>query len=243
MIDLHSHILFAIDDGPPDMAGSLELARAAVADGISVMACTPHARLAYLNGGDRVALIHERIAALRAAFIAEGIALELIPGTEIFAEPESVDLLHQGFLLPYGHSRTVLVEFPANVLISTCEQMLFVFQLAGYRVLVAHPERIHFVRQEPQTLRPLIERGVFFQLTAEALLGAQGDRMTQLAATLIQQRLVQVIASDSHGSHLDRMPVLRPALARAIELIGPNAARAMVEEIPAALLDLPSTRP
>jgi protein-tyrosine phosphatase len=243
MIDLHSHILFDIDDGPPDLAGSLALAHAAVADGITLMACTPHARLAYLQARDRVALIHERIATLRTTFADEGIALELIPGMEIYAEPESVDLLRQGRLLTYGESRTVLVEFPANVLMNTFEQMLFVFQLAGYRVLVAHPERIQAVRQNPQLLKPLIERGIFFQLTAEALLGTQGERMQQLATTLVQQGLVQVLASDSHGSHLDRMPVLRPAVARAAELIGLDAARAMVEATPAALLAVPPTRP
>ncbi|NJM07510.1 hypothetical protein HC891_17000 [Candidatus Gracilibacteria bacterium] len=236
MIDLHSHILFGIDDGPPDIAGSLELAHAAVADGITTMVCTPHARAAYLAGNNRVTLIHERIAALRAAFVAEGIALQLIPGTEIYAEPESVELLRQGFVLPLGASRTVLIEFPANILLNTLEQMVFAFQLAGYRVLVAHPERIQAVRQAPDLLTPLINRGVFFQLTAEALIGAQGERMHIIATTLVQQRLVQVLASDSHGTHLDRMPALRPAVARASALIGEAAALAMVQSTPAALL-------
>ncbi len=42
MIDLHSHILPGIDDGAPDLDVSLEMARIAVASGVTVLACTPH---------------------------------------------------------------------------------------------------------------------------------------------------------------------------------------------------------
>ena len=44
VIDLHCHILPGLDDGPADMAGSLELAQAAAAAGTRTITATPHIR-------------------------------------------------------------------------------------------------------------------------------------------------------------------------------------------------------
>ena len=65
MVDLHCHILPGIDDGSPDMETSLAMARIAVADGITVMACTPHIYPGlYENTGDG---IRRGVAQLQAA--------------------------------------------------------------------------------------------------------------------------------------------------------------------------------
>jgi protein-tyrosine phosphatase len=42
VIDLHSHLLPGVDDGAPNLSVSLTMARAAVAQGVTVVACTPH---------------------------------------------------------------------------------------------------------------------------------------------------------------------------------------------------------
>ena len=78
MIDLHSHILPAVDDGAPDLATSLEMARMAVADGIEVMACTPHFMPGLYDNtaGD----IRRRIAVLNQKLIEEDIDLALVVG-------------------------------------------------------------------------------------------------------------------------------------------------------------------
>jgi protein-tyrosine phosphatase len=237
MIDLHTHILHAIDDGPPDLAGAVAIARAAVADGVTVMVATPHGRSsANVNSRYSAALLHERLAELRAALDAAGVALEIVAGTECYGEAGVVQRLGSGELLACGASRAVLVEFPVQISRAALEQIVFELQLAGYRVVVAHPERLRYVHHEPNALIPLIERGVLLQLTADALLGNQGKRLERLAETLLTYRLVQIIASDCHGPHFNRMPNLGQARERAARLLDAAAADHLTRAIPAALL-------
>ena len=64
MIDLHCHILPGIDDGAPDLAVSIAMAKAFVADGVSVVACTPHILPGlYHNSGPQIREATERLQA------------------------------------------------------------------------------------------------------------------------------------------------------------------------------------
>lgn len=237
MIDLHTHILFDIDDGAQSLEVSVEMARLALADGVSCMAATPHGRAA-LQPGSRysVARLRRRLEALRAALQAAGLPLEIVAGTEIYGEGDMVGRLRSGDLLPYAGSHAVLVEFPSGIVPTSLEQIIFGLQLAGYRVVVAHPERIHFVQDDPNRLIPLIERGALLQLTGDALIGAQGRRLQRLAETLLNHRLIQLIASDCHGPHFDRMPNMGQARRAAAALVGEATADRLTRATPAAIL-------
>lgn len=245
MIDLHAHILHDIDDGPRDLATALEMVRTAVADGVETIAATPHGRSS-LGASARysVALLRERLAELRAALEAEGLPLKIVAGTEIYGEAGLVPRLRRGELLGYGESRAVLVEFPSSTIPAAVEQIVFELQLAGRRVVLAHPERLRYVQEDPNILIPLIERGVLMQLTADALIGSQGERLRHLAEVLLSHRLVQLIASDAHGPHFGRMPNLGAARRRAAELLDEPAAVALTQTVPAAILaDAPLSLP
>lgn len=236
MIDLHTHILHQIDDGPPALDGSIEMARVALADGITTMAATPHGRSSVGGWNYSVALLRERLETVRAALADENLPLAIVPGTECYADADLPERLAAGELLSFGDSRAVLIEFPNNAPPALLEQTVFAMQLARYRVLIAHPERIKAVQSDPNVLLPIIERGALAQLTAEALVGGQGATLQYVAEVLVAHRLVQVLSSDAHGRHLSRMPLLSPARARAAELVGAEAAEAMVLATPQALL-------
>ncbi len=238
MIDLHTHILHDFDDGARTLEDALAMARTALADGVRVVAATPHGSNSSSWNRSRysVALLRERLAELRAALAAAELPLELVAGTEIYGEPGVVARLRSGELLTYEDTRAVLLEFPLNITRGAAEQLIFAFQLEGYRVVVAHPERYRFVQDDPNTLLPLVERGALMQLTGDALLGRQGGRLRRLAEQLLTHGLIQLIASDAHGPHFDRLPNLGAARARAAELVGPASAEALTQSTPAAIL-------
>ncbi|NJN16213.1 MAG: hypothetical protein HC822_08030 [Oscillochloris sp.] len=249
MIDLHTHILPDIDDGSRTLDAALEMVQIAVADGVSTVAATPHGRSS-VSAGVRYHpdLVHKRVGVLREAIAEAGLNLTLVPGTEIYGEPGVEDRLDAGELLGYGTSRAVLVEFAAGATPATVEQIVFGLQLRGRRVVLAHPERLRFVQHDPNTLAPLIARGVVMQLTADALLGAQGRRLQDLAETLLTHDLVQLIASDAHGPHLARMPNLGDARRRTAVLRNEATAERLTNTTPAAILadtplDLPAPSP
>lgn len=248
MIDLHSHILYDIDDGARTLDEALAMAELAARDGIRVIAATPHTPGSSACRSYEPGLIRERVAELNARLVAAQLPLEVVPGSEIFYTPSIVERLQRGQLLPYGTSHTILLELVSAEIPSAFENTLFNLQVAGYRVVLAHPERITQVQRNPNRLVPLIERGVLMQLTAEALLGGQGDRLRAAAETLLTHGMAHLLASDAHGTPPRRTPLLKAARDRAAALIGPAAAEALVATTPAALLAnqplrLPPARP
>ena len=79
MIDLHSHVLPGIDDGPPTFEGSMALARVAVAAGVRTLVATPHISRRYPNTAET---IHGLVGEVNSLLSAEGLALEVRPGAE-----------------------------------------------------------------------------------------------------------------------------------------------------------------
>ncbi|NTU81163.1 MAG: hypothetical protein HGA45_17570 [Chloroflexales bacterium] len=234
---MHSHILHAVDDGSRTLAEAVAMARAAADQGVSVMVATPHGHSSVSAwAGYSTLKVQDRLDELRAALRAARIALEVVAGTEIFGELESLERLRVGQLLPYGESRAVLVEFPLGVVRLAAEHVVFAFQLAGYRVVIAHPERYRYVQDDPNSLIPLVERGALMQLTSDALLGNQGERLRRLSETMLTHGMVQIIATDAHGPHYNRLPNLGQAHARAAQLVGADIADLLTRRIPAAVL-------
>jgi protein-tyrosine phosphatase len=248
MIDLHSHILYDLDDGAATLDEALAIGRLAAIGGTRVIAATPHSPGSTACRHYDPALIHERIATLNAALAAEEIALEVVPGTEICYDSDLVERLKRGVLLPYGASRAILLELPYDAFPPMLDRALFGLQVAGYRVVLAHPERIAVIQRDPNRLLPLLERGVLMQVTAEALTGEQGERLRRTAETLLTHGMAHLLASDTHGTPPRRPPTLAPARARAAALVGPALADALVIATPAAVLHdtplkLPPPRP
>ena len=236
MIDLHSHILFDLDDGAPTLAESLAMAEMAAADGTRVIAATPHSPGSTACRNYDPTLIQTRLAELNAAIAGEGIALEVVAGTEICYDAGIVARLRRGELLAYGQSKSILLELAHNNMPPTLNYAIFNLQVAGYRIVLAHPERIAEVQHDPNVLLPLIERGVLMQLTAEALLGGQGERLRATAETLARHGMAHLLASDAHGLPPRRAPRLSAAREYAASLIGDDAASALVMSTPAAIL-------
>ena len=235
MIDLHCHILPGIDDGPGDMEASLELARVAAAEGTQVIAATPHLREDHpLVRPDELA---DRCAEVNQALEAAGIALEVVPGGE-------VDLMwaHQASdeelcLVSYRQRGTdLLLETPYGTLPPHFEELAHDrMSSAGYRVLLAHPERSYTFQQDPGRLRAFAERGVLVQVTASSLIGRRRSATRKLARWLIEEGVAHVLSSDGHSADELRPPLLGQGAREAGKL---HRARAgwMTEDVPRSVL-------
>ena len=143
MIDLHCHILPGIDDGASDLSVSLSMARASVADGVSVLACTPHILPGvYHNSGPQ---IREATEQLQHALDHEGIALRLTTGADNHIVSGFLAGLRSGRLLSLADSRYVLVEPPHHVAPIRLEDLFFELLIAGYVPILTHPERLTWI--------------------------------------------------------------------------------------------------
>jgi protein-tyrosine phosphatase len=230
VIDLHTHVLPGIDDGARSLDDSRAIAREAAADGISVLAATPHVRDDYPTTAETM---EGAVAEVRADFAEQGIPVEIVHGAEIdlsllWAIPPAE--LRRLTLAQTG--RYLLLEFPYRGWPLALDSAVTRLVELGVTPLLAHPERNPEVQDRPDRVRRLIDAGALVQVTAASLESAR-DRSAQAAAVrLLELGLVHVLASDSHGPHIRRWglgPVARG-------LGDPELAHYLTVEVPGAIL-------
>ncbi len=234
LIDLHSHILPGIDDGARTYEDSLAIAKMAVADGIQVMACTPHFMPGlYNNSSDD---IRRRVDELNDRLIAEGINLALVVGADAHIRPDFTNALRTGQILSLHDSRYVLFEPPHVSMPQRFEELLFNIQMAGYVPILTHPERFKWIETSYQVFENLARSGVWMQLTAGSLTGRFGKRSRYWAQRMLSEGLVSIIATDAHNV-TSRPPLLAEAMAAAEKEVGLDEARHLVVTRPLGVLE------
>jgi protein-tyrosine phosphatase len=205
--DLHFHLLPGVDDGPSEMEESVELARAAAAEGTSTIVATPHVRSDYVTS---VLELRDRAAAVRTAVATAGVALEVLSGGEVGHEmverlrQHELEALAQG---PPG-ARWILVETPFGAIGEDFHAANDELRDRGFGVVLAHPERgADAALCGAAGLRRELASGSLAQVNAMSLAGGHGEDAEVAALALVVEGLVAVIASDAHG------PTRPPALA------------------------------
>ena len=229
MIDLHSHVLPGVDDGARTLAESVEIARAAAAEGVEILVATPHVREGYPTDA---ATVERLVREVRAALREEGVALDLRGGGELGLDflPQIAQAELGRFGL--GGSRTVLLESPYYGWPVDLGDVVIRLQAAGFVPVLAHPERNAEIQEQPEELRTHVDHGLLVQVTAASLEGRLGPSSRAAAFDLVERGLVHVVASDAHT------PDVRGyGMVKGLEALGdPALARWLSREVPAALL-------
>lgn len=233
MIDLHSHILPGIDDGAASVGVAIEMARMAVADGVTDIVCTPHITPGVYD--NTKALIVRAVEQLRTVLLAEAITLVLHVGADIHIAPNLVEGLKSAALPTIAGSRYFLLEPPNHVppprLLEFAEGVL----AAGFVPLLTHPERFGWIEARYDLITDLADRGVLLQVTAGALTGHFGRRPRYWAERLLGEGRVTVVASDAHNTR-SRRPILSQARDTVAAQIGYSHAREIFDLRPATIL-------
>lgn len=233
MIDLHCHMLPGLDDGAPDLATSLQMARAFVADGVQTVACTPHILPGlYHNDGPRICAA---VAALQRELDQAGIALRLETGADVHIVPDFVAGLQSGRLLPLARSRYVLVEPPHHVAPPRLQDLLMELLAAGYVPILTHPERLSWIKQLYPNIERLVLAGVWMQITAGSLTGAFGRTAQQWGERLLDDGCVHIVATDAHDG-VRRPPILGLGRTLAARRVGATEAENLVVGRPTGIL-------
>jgi protein-tyrosine phosphatase len=227
VIDLHSHVLPGLDDGARDLEDAIEICRAAAADGIQVLAATPHVREDYPT---TPAQMEEALAAVREA---AGDLVRLVPGGELdIAELERPREEIARFALA-GNPAYLLVETPYVGWPLDLPEKLFRLLTDGITPVLAHPERNREVQARPELLEPIVAGGTLVQLTAASVDGRTGRQARSCAATLLDRNLAHLLASDAHSASLRAI-----GMSAAVAAVGDDAlAHWLTVGMPGAIVD------
>jgi protein-tyrosine phosphatase len=229
VIDLHTHVLAGIDDGPKTLDRSLALARAAAAAGTDTLVATPHVSRHYPNDAATIARAAEE---LGVGVAAEGLDLEIRRGSEIAmthaAELPATELER----LRLGDGPWLMIEPSFTGPIDALESIVADLHRHGHRIVLAHPERCMAFHRDPLTLGSLVRQGALASITASSLVGGFGEHVRRFSLRLAEEGLVHNVASDTHDT--TRRP---PSIADELERGGLGELREwLTESVPAAIL-------
>jgi len=234
LVDLHCHILPGVDDGAASTEVALEMLRRGAAEGIDAVVLTPHLQPAH--GPGQEALHRERFAELQRAVSETDLTIELHLGAEIAFRFQMTEVAGwpSGTLACGG--RYVLVDLPFGPLSPGLEQGFFELRAAGYRPILAHPERQRNLARRPELIGRLRRQDVLMQIDAGSLAGQFGRRARRAAELLVQRGWAEFVASDAHD--LGHRPFsLKAARERITELRGADEARRLLVDNPRQLLN------
>lgn len=210
MIDIHTHVLPGLDDGPQTIDESLAMLRQAAQAGTTDVAATPHLNNDYSPDAD---LIEERIQELQAAC---GPSPRLHYGCDWHLTFENVTaLLDQPRRYTLNHGRYLLVELPHWVAPEGLTPVLERLLSVGITPVITHPERHAILRARIDLLQCWVHSGCALQLTAQSLFGHFGRVAKRASWELLSRGLVAAIASDAHD--LERRPPDLSQAWRAVE--------------------------
>ena len=236
MIDLHTHVLPGVDDGPADLAGSLRMARAAADAGTEVLVATPH--VSHTWAQTTATGVADAVARLQPELDAAGIPIRVVAGAEV-ALTRGIDLPDAELsALRLGGGEWLLAECPLSPSAVGFENLLFALQARGHRIVLAHPERSALMQKDPAIAARLVGAGMLTSITAGALQGRFGRTAHAYALDLFEAGLVHSVASDAHDADR-RPPQIRDGLAAADEELPGvlDLAAWLTEDVPRAVLD------
>ena len=206
MIDLHCHILPALDDGALELEDAVDMARQAHADGIDTVCATPHIR------HDHDVVIGElagRVSALNAEMDRRGVEVRIAGGAEV-AETAISGLddeeLRDATL--GGGGRWILLEPAPGPLSASLDAAVESLNARGFRSVIAHPER-HAHADLAAHLARLVDRGALIQVTAAFL---EHEHAAPVILDLADRGLVHLLGSDAHSARGGRPVALSGGL-------------------------------
>ena len=197
MIDMHNHILYGIDDGCKTIEESIETIKNMKKIGFNSIVLTPH----YIEDSSFKAnnnLKLQKLEILKEELLKNNIDVNLFLGNEIFINESINELIINKEIRSINNTRYILIELPFNNQILNLDDYLYELKLKGYKIIIAHPERYTYFKDNYKEVRKLYDSGVLFQVNYGSIIGQYGSSSLKLLKKLLKDDMVDFISTDIH---------------------------------------------
>lgn len=216
-VDMHSHLIPNIDDGSKSMEESLELINRLADLGLRKIITTPHIMSEYYRNTPEI--IQLGLKDLRKAILSSGITIEVEAAAEYYMDEIFLEKIKDGekflsFGAGYILVETGFINKPQMFL-----DILFQLEMAGYKPVLAHPERYQYLLSDKKMLEELIDRNLLFQVNLLSLTGFYSKPIKDFSEMLIERNVVAFLGTDCHNSRYLEMLEALPKQQKTYEKI------------------------
>jgi tyrosine-protein phosphatase YwqE len=209
-VDMHSHLLPALDDGLQTVADSVSFIKELYALGYKKLICTPHILSGVHNNSPQTIL--PALEKIRKELIRQNIPVQIEAAAEYMVDHE-FDLLIEKKepLLTFGKKNYILIEMSYVAASPNIENVIFQLKLLGLHPVIAHPERYNYYHEKFDVYTDLKDRGCFFQVNFLSLSGYYGYQVKHAAEKLMHYGMIDFIGTDMH--HVNHLRALKESVA------------------------------
>ncbi len=220
MIDIHSHILYGVDDGSKDEQMTLNMLKIAEQEGIRSIIATPH----YITGVKEYSVSRQELYfnLVKKLVDINDVPISVYYGNEILLDQFVLENLKKGKCKTLNSTKYVLVEFPMTNIPPYSESEISKLVQNGYKPIIAHPERNYEFINHPERLDLFIEMGALTQINATSITGLVGKEPQQTANNILKRGQASFVASDSHTDRR-RAPRLQKAYEEVASVLSKEA--------------------
>lgn len=229
MIDIHSHIIFGVDDGPKTLEDSLALINYAYKQGVRTIVATSHRRKGMFETPEET--IRENFAILQGRLAQDLPDLQVHFGGELYYTSHSLARLEEGVFPTLAGTRYALIEFSSATPWKDIHTAVTNVLMLGITPVIAHIERYNALEFDKDRVRELINMGCYMQVNSlhvlkPKLLGDKYKVFKKRARYFLEENLVHLVASDMHN--LDSRP---PYMKEAYDLIAKDFGQRKAQEL------------
>lgn len=197
MTDIHSHILFDVDDGSRTIEESIELIKKMYEIGFKNIILTPH----YIEGSEYNCENNEKRKKLKQIediLTKQKIKVNIYLGNEIFINDNIYNLIKNNVIHTLNNTKYILVELPFHNQIVKLEDIIYELKIKGLKPIIAHPERYTYFQKNYQEIDRLREEGFLFQANYASILGFYGKESKKLLKYMLKKKYIDYFGTDIH---------------------------------------------
>lgn len=238
MIDIHSHIIFGVDDGPKTIEESLSLIGEAYRQGVRYIVATSHRRKGMFETPEKIIMIN--FFQLKEAVAEVYPEIRLCYGAELYYSKDILSKLKKKKVPTLNGSRYILLEFSMNTPWKEIQEAVNEVTLLGLTPVLAHIERYDALAFQSERVEELIDKGCYTQVNSThvlkpALIGERAKEFKKRTRYFLEQDLVHCVASDMHNLY-SRPPFMREAYQLVKKEYGEDRAKALFKKNPLMIL-------
>ena len=196
MIDIHSHIVFEVDDGAKTIDQSIEMIKEAKDAGFEKIIVTPHYMENYYEKNRNE--IESKVSEIKDKLMDINCRIPIYIGNEIYITENIIKLLENQKASSINDKQYVLFELPLNAEAMNLNRVVYLLLENGKIPILAHPERYPFVQKDVNSLIQLIESGVLMQSNYGSIIGQYGKNAENTVKEMLKHNMVHMLGSDAH---------------------------------------------
>ena len=197
MIDIHSHLIFDVDDGSRSLDESINILSMMYEAGVTDMIITPHYIIdsKYMSSKD---INEDKLKQIKEELNKRNINMNLSLGNEIFMDNKIFEYLKDNKVSTLNNTKYILVELPMSGIYEGYQDILYSLVHKGYKVILAHPERYISFQKDFNKVYEVLELGVLLQSNYGSILGDYGLGSKRMIKRLMKEKLITYFSSDIH---------------------------------------------